>query len=58
MTPDRTMVLTVATEMAVIAALMWVTGKLLDRRQKRRAVRRAWLRDFEAEARERDGRQP
>lgn len=58
MTPDRTMVLTVAAEMAVIAAAMWVTGKLLDRRQKRRAVRRAWLRDFEAEARERDRRQP
>lgn len=47
MTPDRTMVLTVAAEMAVIAAAMWVTGKLLDRRQKRRA----WLR-------ERDRRQP
>ena len=58
MTPDRTMVLTVATELLALAAVMWATGKLLDRRQKRRAVRRAWLRDFDAEARERDGRRP
>lgn len=57
MTPDRTMVLTVGAELLAIAALMWGAGRLLDRRQKRRAVRRAWLRDFEAEARERNRRE-